>query len=359
MPVEGVCAPCQDCNQNASKLKNAPKKNAQVAGLELSTRCYYRPAPEKTPAKQTLAVVSAFKNEGAYDTLCEWIRHHLSQGVSHFYLVDNNSTDGWRASLRGLPAFLQLRKVTILYEPTIGAQLDNLNMWLPIVSASHEWAMVIDVDEYVYATDPRQTISSVLAALPGNVTQVTIFGKLFGSNDEYSQPASVVRGFTRRANFRAKELSFKSIVRTRCICKFGVHYSYITMPGKRPCGITSAPVYADEAARNFSKSWHRARRDSVTGEHAFDVRYPRETTEASLATSPLAMNHYRSMSLEFFLKVKATRGWVHVQDSRKATRKDYFDTYNRTQVLDEQLARLSRAAASSSHPHGVCSRVDF
>ncbi|MBR0260666.1 MAG: glycosyltransferase family 2 protein [Selenomonadaceae bacterium] len=38
-----------------------------------------------------LAIVAILKNEGRY--LKEWLDYHLSAGVDHFYLYDNDSTD--------------------------------------------------------------------------------------------------------------------------------------------------------------------------------------------------------------------------------------------------------------------------
>ena len=53
--------------------------------------------------RDRLALVGMFRNEEG--SLCEWVRHHQEQGVSHFYLVDNNSSDNWEQTLRGLRAY--------------------------------------------------------------------------------------------------------------------------------------------------------------------------------------------------------------------------------------------------------------
>ena len=103
--------------------------------------------------------------------------------------------------------------------------------------------MVIDVDEYVYATQPGATIGSVLGGLAADVTQLQLQPKNFGSSAERAQPASVVQGFTLRASLgKAEERrhlvrpgpfgvrvgqfgafwSAKSIVRTRCLLHFEV-----------------------------------------------------------------------------------------------------------------------------------------
>ena len=38
-----------------------------------------------------LSIVAIFKNESWI--LKEWIEHYLNQGVDHFFLIDNGSTD--------------------------------------------------------------------------------------------------------------------------------------------------------------------------------------------------------------------------------------------------------------------------
>ena len=43
-------------------------------------------------------MVSIFKNEGM--STAEWAAHYRWQGVLHFYLIDNNSTDNWRGKLK-------------------------------------------------------------------------------------------------------------------------------------------------------------------------------------------------------------------------------------------------------------------
>lgn len=44
-----------------------------------------------------LVVAAMFKNEA--DILSEWMEHHMWQGVEHFYLITNNSTDRWAEAL--------------------------------------------------------------------------------------------------------------------------------------------------------------------------------------------------------------------------------------------------------------------
>ena len=55
-----------------------------------------------------LSTIAIFKNEE--DILDEWIRHHLWQGVEHFYLINNGSTDNY---LEILQPYIDSQKVTL------------------------------------------------------------------------------------------------------------------------------------------------------------------------------------------------------------------------------------------------------
>ena len=60
-------------------------------------------------------------------SLCEWVRHHHEQGVSHFYLIDNNSSDDWQQTLRGLRAYpSQARCYTYSVRP---GNIERCSLW--------------------------------------------------------------------------------------------------------------------------------------------------------------------------------------------------------------------------------------
>ena len=95
-----------------------------------------------------LAIVSVFKNEA--DVIREWVEHHLWQGVEHFFLVDNGSTDKWREALGE-----RMPHVSVARNETLYSQVSHLNSWLSRLQAEVRWVLSIDVDEYVYAHPSR------------------------------------------------------------------------------------------------------------------------------------------------------------------------------------------------------------
>ena len=50
------------------------------------------------PKKDKLVIVSMFKNEA--HCIREWLQHYMKQGVTHFYMIDNGSTDDWKNEIK-------------------------------------------------------------------------------------------------------------------------------------------------------------------------------------------------------------------------------------------------------------------
>ena len=46
----------------------------------------------------TLSVLAMFKNESMI--IQEWIKHYIEEGVEHFYLIDNGSTDDYYEKIK-------------------------------------------------------------------------------------------------------------------------------------------------------------------------------------------------------------------------------------------------------------------
>ena len=111
-----------------------------------------------------LVIAALFKDEA--DVLDEWICHHRQQGVEHFFLVNNNSTDDWAAALAPHAAH-----VTVFSDPTPHAQLGLCNRYLlPLVRRHAAWVLHIDLDEFVYA---RQAFALTLPEVLRRAVEVS------------------------------------------------------------------------------------------------------------------------------------------------------------------------------------------
>lgn len=295
-----------------------------------------------------LAVVAIFKNEAS--GLCEWLRHHVSQGVGTFYLIDNGSTDDWRQSIKGLltpesserdtetwllsSPHMASARVIIVRDATKHKQVELYNQhFLERVREHHHWVLVIDIDEFVYAAKEGQTIVSVLQMTPSHVASIWLLWKMFGGlPKEATQPSSIIHGFTSRANVSTAPAfgEIKAVTRTGCLERMGIHSHELTLP----CRLLRLPAFP--AARPIVSPlpllWRLP---------AVVRRYPPHIDEESVRSMPLQLNHYPVQSLDWFMKTKSTRGAADIARNEHIRNKAYYVRYNRTEILDAGLSQLT------------------
>lgn len=158
-----------------------------------------------------LGITAIVKNEALY--LKEWILHHFMQGVTEFFLYDNDSTDGLEQVLASYP--INEIKVTVI--PWSGkcmhlaAYDDSLKKHRRLV----DWMVFLDVDEFLYSTKHEKVIKhlEIITASDGyNLGVVRVPWLLFGSGGqvEYA-PEPVIARFTKRA--ATTNIHSKSIVK--------------------------------------------------------------------------------------------------------------------------------------------------
>lgn len=140
-----------------------------------------------------LAVCAIFKNEAPF--LLEWIAYHLSVGVAHFVLYDNDSTDGGTALVRG-SRFAD--KVTIIHWPQRPGQLSAYRHFIDIFAPGFDWAAFIDLDEFLVPQNTR-SVADTLARL-AHASVVLAHWRVFGPGDWVERPAGlVIENYDRRA----------------------------------------------------------------------------------------------------------------------------------------------------------------
>ncbi len=295
--------------------------------------------------KLPLAVISMFKNEAWI--LPEWIDHHLSVGVSHFYLIDNGSTDN---SQRVLEPYVRRGVVTLMHDaahvpnhkrtmalpsydhakrqyvhkdtPSIRTQAWMYNKhYLITVREHYNWVAVIDCDEYVFST--KQTLPELLAGVQEGVSSVWMMWTRFGSSGLRRQPDSVRSGFTQRASmeWHRKHLhghpvrkGGKSITRTRDLIRLDNHFSQCTTSRiLMPDGV----VTANEQERRQWLARYELRPD----------------------TDLIVCNHYAVMSQQYFTQIKAKRPGPSGRPNDPKTLETYWRWYNRNDVFDDAILR--------------------
>jgi len=91
--------------------------------------------------------MAQFKNETM--NLALWLDHYLWQGVDHFYLIDNGSTDHPMAVLR---PYIQKGLVTYWYKPQPYRQVENYRWAFQVARMrwSTRWLIIADLDEFFF-----------------------------------------------------------------------------------------------------------------------------------------------------------------------------------------------------------------
>lgn len=107
-----------------------------------------------------LAVCTIFQNEAPH--LAEWVVFHRAQGVQHFYLYNNNSTDNYREVLS---PYIHAGVITLIEWPYTYSNNDDEG-WRKIQFSAYmdcikkhasdtQWLAVIDSDEYLFCPTGR------------------------------------------------------------------------------------------------------------------------------------------------------------------------------------------------------------
>ena len=254
----------------------------------------------------TIALISVFKNES--HILEEWIEHYLKEGINHFFLVDNGSTDNY---LHKLQVYIDKQIVTLVKDVKKYSQVEHLNKFLP-ECIKFDWVMVVDLDEILYSRNGYKTIKDYLNSLNQNIIQINIPWKIFGSNNFIHQPSSVINNFIFRDNYNYLSIiNCKSITRGKNIKHLDLHIAELN--DKNGLIITS------------------------DGEENTANMYFSHISNDILNNSCLHLNHYVCQSWEFFSNVKMTRGDATCASVDYVRNEGYFKGYNKNIILDDEL----------------------
>jgi hypothetical protein len=138
-----------------------------------------------TPASMSaqvcdLGVLAIFKNETL--NLRVWLEHYLWQGVEHFFLIDNGSTDDPVG--RVLRPYLDRGQVTYEYRPEPHAQPQHYaHMFRAHVCGGRcRWLLVCDLDEFVFAAPGHApSLAARVRQLDPHLDAVYVHWRMFAS----------------------------------------------------------------------------------------------------------------------------------------------------------------------------------
>lgn len=199
-----------------------------VLSVMLAAAAYFFAAPHQRmpPKKYFLGVAAIMKNEKPY--LKEWLEYHRLQGVEHFYLCDNGSTDGTAAYLE---PYVAEGVITYISLPGVDKQAECYEKIVAGYGRETEWLAFIDLDEFLVPLQDGD-MADFLHRF-ADVDEVSLHWMNYGDNGIFSRSGGLVTElFTAHARFLNHTV--KSIVRPGSVIGFKPFGSnhYIPVRGK-------------------------------------------------------------------------------------------------------------------------------
>ena len=248
-----------------------------------------------------LAVLAIFKNEAM--VIDEWIQHYLKEGVQHFYLIDNGSTDNSRDKLHAYSSY-----VTLFADSEPSQMVKLFNKYFMPQKQNVRWLAIVDFDEFLYARNG--TLRDYVRTLKSNVGQVVTPFSFYGSSGLLQQPAQIVPHFLHRwRHDRRSPIETKGIVNCFRLQSLGLHF-HITTGRNIGCDGIDVPV------------------------SSFITITPNLVDNAALQ-----LNHYVVQSWEYFSTVKMKRPDGNSAANNGDRDKSFFDAHDHNEVFDDGLAR--------------------
>lgn len=240
-----------------------------------------------------LSIIAIFKNETM--NLKVWIEHYLWQGVEHFYLIDNGSTD---EPLKILQEYIDKNIVDYYYRERKHYQRHHYRKVFDMSNIKNKtkWLIVCDLDEFFYS--PNFKLSTTLKSFE-NYDVIYSSWIMFGSDGLKEHPKDIRIAITHRKEIEKKPKKYICKVSKIDSSNIDIH---TLVPSKSNNLNNIISIHDDE---NFR------------------------------------LNHYRIQSLEYYMKVKMVRGDVVSKDWNKMRDMKYFNDDNENcDINDETLKNL-------------------
>jgi hypothetical protein len=263
-----------------------------------------------------LCIVSIFKNES--HIMKEWIDHYIKEGVNHFFLIDNGSNDNYNTILD------KYDNITLAIDSTKAKQSELYNYYFLEKCKNYKWVLLCDLDEFVYSRNGYNTISNYLETFNNkDISQILIPWKMFGSSGfntlNKKQPKQVVENFTKRLDYDKQNGQTEG-----CIFKDNIKYSLCKCIVKTEL-LQRFHIHSHQTSNNnYITSNTKSSNNEISENKSFA-----KIDEDILNNSCLHLNHYAIQSLDWFIKVKTTRGDAHNSENDNIRDINYFNRYDK------------------------------
>jgi len=146
--------------------------------------------------KYNLSVCVCVKNEAKY--INEFLQHYVNQGVEHFYIINNKSSDNIVEILNNhkykelITLFEDDREIE-MYSTYNGKYIQKKifdDYFLPIITKETKWAIIVDADEFMYGKN-GYTIKTYLSTVSEDIGTIYVIWNIFlpmkNSNNEITE----------------------------------------------------------------------------------------------------------------------------------------------------------------------------
>ena len=241
------------------------------------------------------SIMAIFKNETL--NLKVWLDHYLWQGVDHFYLIDNGSTDD---PLTILKEYIDNGLVTYYYREEKHQQPQHYRYIFDYekLKEKTKWLCICDLDEFFFGT--RCKLIDVLENNFNNFDVIYTHSFFYGDDGLIDHPKDIRT----------------SIVHRQADIENGIKY------------IFKPSIISDSAEIWIHWLVH-------PGTLQKKVMQNETSTDAQFR-----LNHYPIQSLEYFTNVKMTRGDVSVVENENLRTIDYFNNYAKISTIKDDILKV-------------------
>jgi FkbM family methyltransferase len=248
---------------------------------------------DEVPMQYNLCIMSIFKNETM--NLKTWIEHYIWQGVEHFYLIDNGSTDN---PLEILREYIDKGIITYYYREQKHQQVQHYRFVYDYekINLKTNWLCICDLDEFFFGTEEK-----LVNAIDKYNSYDVIYSNSFfyGSDNLINHPS---------------DIRISNLHRTDDI-KNGIKYIF-----KPACINSSSEIWIH---------W-------LVHEGTLQKKIKNEV----FINDKIRLNHYLIQSYEYFTKIKMIRGDVSNQESENIRDIKYFEYYRDIATIFDDTLKI-------------------
>ena len=232
-----------------------------------------------------LCLLSIMKNETM--NLKVWLEHYIWQGVEHFYIIDNDSVDN---PLEILQPYIDSGFVTYIFLAAKHAQTQHYNTVYNnyAIKDKFKWMIVCDHDEFIFGTE-KKLADIVDDYISYDVVYVNWL--MFGSCGFIDHPEDIRISLTKREPILHPQTKYIA---------------------------------------NLTR---------LNNQHHMELHYLHNGKNIIHVNDRIHLNHYPIQSVEFFTKVKMTRGDAYNPASDGVRDMNYFNSYNINVNTDDFLLK--------------------